>query len=494
MLGTAAVSLIAIGILGLILLNAKESLVDQNIADRWSEKNDFAHNTLYFSTRAKVDKKQIEHLESEVIKGFEKMSVMVSFDSEDGVPANLLDCYAAFDTLTLSSDIRKESTFDAIGVGGDFFRFHPLQMDNGCYFDDDNIMSDYVILDEEAAWALFGSMDVSGMKVHMGDKDLYVAGVYKRGQSDVENLAYGNTDPKVYVNYGTMAENNEDVAITVYELLAPNPIPHAAYRVLNEIKIFDTDTYKILENSNRFSYAHYFDLLKEKKAREMRTDDIGFPYWENVARYKEGKMMRVAHAQWIIAGILTIMVLINVIWFLVDHKPTKKDFEKVVDSVREKGRKKRYEEQRQKLIEEEFGPEPVVEELPAKAAEVNNSTAGDGTNSENGTGEAAPQGETEEEFEEVPEEEYEEVPEEEYEEVPEEEYEEVLDEEYEEVLEEEFLEEYEEDFPEAFEEDMPSEESIISSTRVQLNESENNEDSVDLRLKEIKTEEGSNEE
>ena len=260
MLGTAAVSLIAIGILGLILLNAKESLVDQNIADRWSEKNDFAHNTLYFSTRAKVDKKQIEHLESEVIKGFEKMSVMVSFDSEDGVPANLLYCYAAFDTLTLSSDIRKETTFDAIGVGGDFFRFHPLQMDNGCYFDDDNIMSDYVILDEEAAWALFGSMDVSGMKVHLGDKALYVAGVYKRGQSDVENLAYGNTDPKVFVNYSTMAENNKDVNITVYELLAPNPIPHAAYRVLNDIKIFDTDTYKILENSNRFSYVHYFDL------------------------------------------------------------------------------------------------------------------------------------------------------------------------------------------------------------------------------------------
>ena len=445
MLGTAAVSLIAIGILGLILLNAKESLVDQNIADRWSEKNDFAHNnfahnTLYFSTRAKVDKKQIEHLESEVIKGFEKMSVMVSFDSEDGVPANLLDCYAAFDTLTLSSDIRKETTFDAIGVGGDFFRFHPLQMDNGCYFDDDNIMSDYVILDEEAAWALFGSMDVSGMKVHLGDKDLYVAGVYKRGQSDVENLAYGNTDPKVFVNYSTMAENNKDVNITVYELLAPNPIPHAAYRVLNDIKIFDTDTYKILENSNRFSYVHYFDLLKEKKAREMRTDDIGFPYWENVARYKEGKMMRVAHAQWIIAGILTIMVLINVIWFLVDHKPTKKDFEKVVDSVREKRRKKRYEEQRQKLIEEEFGPEPEVEEFPPrKPAEEGNEPAED-----------------------------------------------------------EFIEEKP---AEIRADDMPSEDSIVASTEAQLKAAESaeadnreTEDSVDLRLKEIKTEDSSNEE
>ena len=202
--------------------------------------------------------------------------------------------------------------------------------------------------------------------------------------------------------------------------MAPNPIPHAAYRVLNDIKIFDTDTYKILENSNRFSYVHYFDLLKEKKAREMRTDDIGFPYWENVARYKEGKMMRVAHAQWIIAGILTIMVLINVIWFLVDHKPTKKDFEKVVDSVREKRRKKRYEEQRQKLIEEEFGPEPEVEEFPP--AEVPS-------------------------------------------------------------------------------DDMPSEDSIVASTEAQLKAAESaeadnreTEDSVDLRLKEIKTEDSSNEE
>ncbi len=366
MVGTGTVMLIAVGILGLILLNAKKSLVDQNIASRWSEDKDFAHNTVYFSTRAKVDKKQIEHFRSEVVKGFEKKSIVASFEPTEGTPANLLDCYAAFDTLTISSEIRNESTFDAIGVGGDFFRFHPVQMYDGCYFDDDNIMQDYVILDEEAAWTLFGSMDVAGMKVRFGEKDLYVAGVYKRGQSSVEKLAFGNDDPKVFVNYETMAANKEDLAITVYELLAPNPIPHSAYNVIKDIKLFDADTYKVLENSDRFSYVHYFELLKESKAREMRTDDIGFPYWENVARYKEGKMMRVAHAQWIIAGILAIMIIVNVIWFLVDHKPTKKDFEKVVDSVREKRRKKRYEEMRQKQIEEEFGPEPEVKELTSE--------------------------------------------------------------------------------------------------------------------------------
>lgn len=364
MLGTGAALLIAIGVLALILLAAKNDLVDQNIADRWSEDNDYAHNSIFFSTREAIDEKKIGHLRSEIVKGMEKKSIVVSFDDTDEMEENMMDAYAAFGTLTISSDIRKEKTYDAIGVGGDFFRFHPVYLKTGNYFDDDNIMQDYVLLDEEAAWELFGGLDVAGMRVHVGGRDLYVAGVYERAQSEIDNLAQGNEEPKVFVSYAVMKEVGNDTAITVYELLSPNPIPHAAYNVLKDVKLFSADNVKYIENSDRFSYPHYYELLKSRKGREMRTDDIRYPYWENVARYKEGKNMYVAFWQWNLAGVLALMIIVNVIWFIVDHKPNKKSFEKIVDSVREKRRKKRYEEQRQKLIEEEFGPDPMVEDEP----------------------------------------------------------------------------------------------------------------------------------
>ena len=364
MAGTGLVLLLAIGIFAIILIGAKTKLTDQSIAIRWSDDKDFAQNSLYISTREAVDNKIVEHLRSEIEAGYKKSSIEASFEPMADQPANLMDSYAAFGTLSLSTDIRKAVTFDVIGVGGDFFKFHPVYLKSGSYFSEDFLMQDYVLLDEEAAWALFGSSDVAGMNVMCGETKLYVAGVYAREQSEIDKLAQGNEDPKVFVSYPVLKELDQNAKITVYELLGPNPIPHASYNVLKDIKLFAVDNVKILENSNRFTYAHYFELLKERKSRAMRTDDIGYPYWENVARYKEGQLMYVALWQWILAAVLFVLVFVNLTAFIVKHKPTKKTFEKLVDSVREKKRKERYEAQRQKLIEEQFGPDPEVEDEP----------------------------------------------------------------------------------------------------------------------------------
>ena len=73
----------------------------------------------------------------------------------------------------------------------------------------------------------------------------------------------------------------------------------------------------------------------------MRVDDIPYPYWENVARYREGRMMYVAFWQWILAGGLFLIVFINLMWFLTTHKPTKEKFDKFVDDLDRKRRAKR---------------------------------------------------------------------------------------------------------------------------------------------------------
>ena len=369
MLGTGLILLLAVGILALILISSKNDLWDQGAADRFSEDGDFAQNTILFSTRQGVTDKEIGQLRKEITSAYEQISVIASFEDGTMGTRNLVDCYSATGTITLSTEDRKERVFDVMGVGGDFFRFHPVRLASGAYFDESALMKDYILLDEEAAWYLFGSSDVEGMRVRIGNDNLFVAGVYKREQDEIDNLAQGNEDPKIFMTYDRFKELNPNSAfITTYELLSPNPIPHAAYKVLTGIKLFQEQNVKYVENSNRFSYVHYYELLKGRKSREMRTDDIAYPYWENVARYKEGKLMYVALWQWILAAILLILVSVNVIWFLVEHKPDKDTFVKILDAFREKGRKKRYEE---KMRQEEearakLEDEPIAEVPPIR--------------------------------------------------------------------------------------------------------------------------------
>jgi hypothetical protein len=146
--------------------------------------------------------------------------------------------------------------------------------------------------------------------------------------------------------------------IACYELLSPNPIPNFAYDVLHNINAFSQDNVKYIQNSTRFSYSRYLDLLKERKSREMRTDDIKLPYWENVARYKEGRMMYVALWQWICAIILFVIVFVNLMVFIAKHKPSKETFTKMGDKFSDWKRKRKT-----KTISFDAGEDLIPEKL-----------------------------------------------------------------------------------------------------------------------------------
>ena len=339
MAGAGLVTLTIIGILGLVLSAAKRGLPEQQLARRWSEKNDFAQNTILISPTQEVHSDTINALRYEIESLYKEKNTEASFHPEEGNP-NLIDAYAAFTHVMLSTD-RGSGTYDAVAVGGDFFLFHPVRLISGNYFSESDRLQDYVLLDEETAWNLFGSPDVAGMKVHFGEMDLVVAGVYERKQGKIDNLAAGGNEPRVFISYRMAEEAGLEPGISVYELLSPNPIPQFANSLIKEIKVFPSDDLVYVENSARFSYKHYYDLLGQRKSREMRLDDIPYPYWENVARYREGRLMYVALWQWILAGALFLAVFINLMWFVTTHKLTKESFEKFADKMDEKRRAKK---------------------------------------------------------------------------------------------------------------------------------------------------------
>lgn len=51
--------------------------------------------------------------------------------------------------------------------------FHPLKLITGSYFSGNDLMQDYCIIDQDAAWQLFGSNDVVGMTVYIGNVPPY---------------------------------------------------------------------------------------------------------------------------------------------------------------------------------------------------------------------------------------------------------------------------------------------------------------------------------
>ena len=366
-------NLLVVGILALVLVKAKTSLVDQTAALRYGNGERFGQVSAFLSKDQRVDAQTIRQLRDTIEKTYLGKSTVASFkQGDDGLAPNLLDSYSAYSTIQLSTD-HGSGTFDAIGIGGDFFYFHPLQLVTGNYFTESDLMHDYILLDREAAEKLYGSADIAGMRVSAGDQDLVIAGVYDRKQGEIDKLAAGGEEPMVFVNYDTLnvisgggtptgnsgtgdsssgsgsgssgdlgntsgggGASDGTLCITCYELIGPNPINHFTFDVLKETKVFSETGVQYLENSNRFSYARYYELLKARKSREMRTDDIALPFWDNVARYREGRLMYVALWQWILAGGLFLAVFVNVLNFLLRHKPTKKKFEEIVDKIQRK--------------------------------------------------------------------------------------------------------------------------------------------------------------
>ena len=103
----------------------------------------------------------------------------------------------------------------------------------------------------------------------------------------------------------------------------------------------------------------------------MRTDHIAYPYWENMARYKEGRLMYVAFAQWNMAALLFILIFVNALVFVIRHKPTRQGLESAMDVIRRK-RQAKHMERLMKETEDEKAAEAEAakaEEAAAKAQE-----------------------------------------------------------------------------------------------------------------------------
>ncbi|NLL39409.1 MAG: ABC transporter permease [Clostridiales bacterium] len=178
---------------------------------------------------------------------------------------------------------RGNASATAIGVGGNYFFFHPLRLRSGSYISDSDFSNDLVVLNEELAWQLFGATNVTGMEVTINGIPYIVAGVVER-EKDFASEKAGNEGPCIYISYEHLA-SEQSASFTCYEIVLPDPVSGFAYKTVNEGSIRGSG--EALQNTGRFSIGKLWKIIWSFGERSMHQKGIIYPYWENAARLVE---------------------------------------------------------------------------------------------------------------------------------------------------------------------------------------------------------------
>jgi len=282
---SVGVSLLISLILSFVITGMSGSLASQQAAMRWSESGGFSQVSCFFSVNSRMSEEQLLEFGHSIDGALAEASIVQN--SENPSARLWVDAYSASGTLTISTEKGRISSASAIGVGGDFFLFHPMDLLYGSYFNGASLMQDYCIIDEDAAWQLYGSNNVAGMMVDIGGIPHVIAGVIRREEGRLAEAA-GLDATVVYVSYQTLEERGRSNGINHYEILMPNPITGFALNYVTDHLGSDEQNVEVIENTSRFSLLSRLKSIKEFGTRSMNGKAIIYPYWENIARgYEE---------------------------------------------------------------------------------------------------------------------------------------------------------------------------------------------------------------
>lgn len=335
--------------------NAVKDLYSQQEASRWEiKKKPYAQVSAFISKEMDMQEEGISGVRSSLM---EKLSKDSYNDAEQNARV-WIDAYSGeCDTF-----VRKDTNtlnVTAVGVGGEFFQFHPMSLRSGSYISEGDANHDRILIDEGLAWALFGSNDVVGMQVWMGNTIYMVAGVVDTDEDDLSKMTYGSSN-RMYMYYDELKKQAPELKVTCYEAVLPNPITNYAFYALreafgiqdisedvakNEENPLCFDDVEVLENSNRYEIMPLLKKAKYLKLRGVRTNSVAYPFWENVAGVKEEEQIYYLIARLLLL-VFPILSLVWMIWHLWKKRTWRMKtlvmrlIEKLQDKMEEKREKK----------------------------------------------------------------------------------------------------------------------------------------------------------
>lgn len=254
----------------------------QLMAERWSksEENRAAQVSVFFSENLGMTEDEIVNFEHGLDSALVEASITNTSENPDS--RLWIDAYSATGTITLERE-NKSASVSAIGVGGEFFQFHPLKLVSGAYFSGNDVMQDYVVIDEEIAWQLFGSNNVAGQTITIKGVPHIITGVIER-QQDRLSKAAGLNSSVAYVSYNTLKTHGRANSICCFEIVMPNPVKNYAFNYVKDKLGTNEAESETIENTSRYGFVSLLSVIGEFGTRAMNGKAIIYPYWENVAR------------------------------------------------------------------------------------------------------------------------------------------------------------------------------------------------------------------
>ena len=326
-----------VGICALIFRQVAGTLDSIRAADRWRGDSElrFAQIACFLP----VDGPKSEGDILTFRQTLEQKLVDASLEAEEGKRL-YADAYSGTAQMTVTGD-HGSAEVKAIGVGGNFFLFHPLQLRSGSYISGDDLMQDRVVLDEVLAWQLFGGYDVAGMTVTINQKPYYVAGVVRRENDFASEEAYLD-GAGMFLSYSAFHDiTGAEADITCYEIVLPDMISGFGLGLVREN--FSVGNGDIVENSRRYSLENLWQVIRDYGHRSMRNNGVIYPYWENAVRLTEDYL----------ALLVVLMVLLGLcpavtalVWLIREiirgYRYGKRKIPEKFDAFREKKKEEKY--------------------------------------------------------------------------------------------------------------------------------------------------------
>jgi hypothetical protein len=359
-LGVLLALAILTGICAGVLAWLGGQLQSQKIAESWSGESGqrFAQVSVYFPVNQLGGVDQVRSFRSSLPEKLREVSLESTEDSQMRV-----DAYSTEAKLDAKTSYGSASAA-VYAVGGDYFRFHPLELISGSYFSEADLMEDLVVLDEDMAWRLYGGMDLTGKTVDIAGQQFTVSGVVRRESDFASEKAYPGGG-RLYMSYDAYTQllgGETEPGIRTYEIVLADPISGYAQKLVESAfgsgatQGMDTGGEEnqqesppdglgavILQNTGRFSLERIFSVLGDFGERSMNTQGVVYPYWENAARLIED-YMAVVLLLMLLFGVLPALFLIVVAIELL--RRGWKKLKAAVPVWMENRRKRRYEARR----------------------------------------------------------------------------------------------------------------------------------------------------
>ncbi len=316
-----AACLAAVLILAAVTAGIARALPAENAARRWGEGN--AQISVFFPADASYTTGNVPSLTRQIDEAMTEASLTAP------VGARLwLHAYSTEITASVSTD-RGSVNATATVCGGDYFQIHDPVFVSGTAVTETAAGDGAIVLDERAAFALFGAVNVTGSTVFINEQPYTVAGVTAVPESRFYD-GYGE-GARIFVLYSSPLGRSVS-RISAWSAVLPEPIDGFAANLTEEL-FAGHDTAVTVENSARFTAASLLQMTKERETLGIRTSAITFPYWENEARVAAYRASVCLTAQIVLA---VPMGLILLLWIALLWKPTEKLLARGRDTVKDK--------------------------------------------------------------------------------------------------------------------------------------------------------------